>query len=114
MEKKWGDALLFLANAILYICRGKKIRIADHFYTTIVQETAQGNVDFEIPDFCYDKHTARGRKLGRGWDHWREEGCKLSNKAEIPDPYEDKAFKLWKTEVKLDKIFGKDSNGGSE
>ncbi len=47
-----------------------------------------------IPDFALDKHTRRGKQLGRGVDHWREEGCKLSNEVEGMNPYEQEATEL--------------------
>ena len=34
-----------------------------------------------VPDFALDQHTLEGRKLGRGLDHFRQEGAKL-----VPPP----------------------------
>jgi hypothetical protein len=57
----------------------------------------------EIPDFAYDKHTQKGRQLGRGVEHWRQEGCKLSNEAVGMNPYETEATELWETTGRITK-----------
>ena len=48
------------------------------------------------------RHTPRkaeypvaGRKLGRGLDHFRQEGAKLVPSPTADDPYEDEAYRLW-------------------
>ena len=38
----------------------------------------------------HDKHTARGRRLGRGEDHFFEVGALIENAADVPDPYAEK------------------------
>lgn len=81
-----------LINAVVYLCRAKKTRVADDLGVLIYQ-----NEDFrlEIPDFALDMHTDRGRHMGRGLAHWWEEGAKLDDKA-VPSPYteEAKAFSI--------------------
>lgn len=48
----------------------------------------------EVPDEAYCRHTARGKKLGRGWDHFFEDAATLVNEAtEILDPYRDFIWK---------------------
>jgi hypothetical protein len=50
----------------------------------------------EIPDYAYDKHTMKGKRLGRGANHFRKEGAKLENrKSETKDDYEDHAYRNW-------------------
>jgi hypothetical protein len=49
----------------------------------------------EIPDWALDQHTLAGKKLGRGLDHFREEGAKLVPPPTADDPYEDEAYRLW-------------------
>lgn len=100
--RKVGPAKLALANAILFMCRGEKTRLADHFQCAITQRRFQCNTMPEVPDYALDKHTARGKQLGRGWEHWRTEGCLLIGKsAKVLDPYEDAAHKLWLTMVDM-------------
>lgn len=36
-------------------------------------------IDKELPDYAYDKHTETGRKMGRGFRHFIEEGSVLTN-----------------------------------
>ena len=83
-----------LANAIIAMCRAKKTRLADDFQTVVSRRRDFKGWRLEIPDFALDKHTRRGKQLGRGVDHWREEGCKLSNEIEGMNPYEKEATEL--------------------
>ena len=43
-----------------------------------------------IPDFALDKHTAAGKRLGRGAEHFFAEGIKLENESG-EDPYRELA-----------------------
>lgn len=95
-----GTARLILANTILAMCRSPKSRLADHFQCAIHQGMLHGDLKFEIPDYALDKHTGRGRKMGRGLDHWRTDGCQLSPPAEVADPYEETAFRYWADFIK--------------
>lgn len=94
-ERKFGSCRLILANAILLLCRSKKSRLADHFQCAINQDRLQNGTLLEIPDYALDMHTGRGKRKGRGLKHFLEEGCKLANPAEVHDPYEKVAAKLW-------------------
>ena len=49
----------------------------------------------EIPDYALDKHTYRGKKMGRGLDHFFAEGAKLENQT-VEDPYEKKVYEALK------------------
>lgn len=95
-----GSARLVLANTILAMCRSPKSRIADHFQCAIHQAILHGHLHYEIPDYALDKHTNRGRKRGRGLDHWRAEGCQLNPPPTVDDPYDDQAFQYWADFVK--------------
>jgi hypothetical protein len=48
-----------------------------------------------IPDFALDKHTARGKAMGKDIDDFFKEGNKLTNEA-FPNPYTEKAKELLK------------------
>jgi hypothetical protein len=48
-----------------------------------------------IPDWANDQHTIAGKKLGRGLEHFREEGAKLIPPPTGDGPYEDEAYRLW-------------------
>jgi replication-associated recombination protein RarA len=89
-----GKCRLILANTIMAMCRAPKTRLADTMQCAVSQAMLHGWVP-EIPDYVFDKHTQKGRQMGRGVDHWREEGCILIPDAELPDPYADEAYDWW-------------------
>jgi replication-associated recombination protein RarA len=97
LEKQYNDAVtrkndssrLFLVHAVLYLARSPKSRIVDDLLIT-----AYGNRDngekLEIPDYALDKHTLRGKKLGRDIKFFIEEGSKVNNE-DLENPYKKKA-----------------------
>jgi len=85
---------LFLVNAVVCLCRSPKSRITDDLLNVVYLERQnERNKMPQIPDFALDMHTERGRKMGRGIDHFFNEGCKLENEA-FPNPYKEKAKEL--------------------
>jgi replication-associated recombination protein RarA len=95
-RKRNGTARLILANTILTLCRSAKSRISDHFQRVVVEEWQSGGKR-PIPDHALDKHTRRGRNMGRtSADFWLEEGCKLEPEADIYDPYQAEAEEHWR------------------
>ena len=54
-----------------------------------------GGLHADRSGLALDQHTLAGRKLGRGLDHFRAEGAKLTPPPTEPDPYEDEAYRLW-------------------
>jgi len=67
---------LFVCKAILILCRAEKSRDADHvtnlFYDieTIPEKELQEYINandgkIEMPDYAYDCHTAKGKRMGR-------------------------------------------------
>jgi len=80
--KRGNDATrLFLGHAILSMCRAPKSRIVDNF---IIAAYMDDEGWYEVPDYALDKHTPRGRKLGRGVDHFIEEGAHVDNEVDLP------------------------------
>lgn len=69
---------LFLIHAVFGLCLSPKSRVVDNL--TIVAYTDHGTP--EVPDWAYDMHTQKGRAMGRGVDHFYEEGA-----ATFPAPY---------------------------
>ena len=82
---------LFLINAVIILARAPKCRVSDNLMITIFGDIKQGK-RLEIPDYAIDKHTFRGRKMGRGKIHFVEEGSKIENQG-ATDPYKRKAEK---------------------
>jgi replication-associated recombination protein RarA len=95
LEKQYLNAkldpsrLLFVANAVVCLCRSPKSRIADDLLNVVQLEKKVPS----IPDYSLDKHTAKGRKMGRGWKHFFEEGTKLSHE-KFDNPYKERHRKL--------------------
>lgn len=98
-QKKKNDKFhfperLYLVHAILLIVRAKKSRVVDHalcvYYNLDRKDPAQR---IELHDFCYDKHTAKGKAMGRGFDHFFSEGIKLENEVG-DDPYLEDARRI--------------------
>ena len=94
--EKEGSRRLVVANTVLYLCRARKSREADHFQCVVNQRREQQGWRIEIPDYAKDKHTAEGKAMGRGWDHWFTEGCYLDDLSH-PSSYQAEAEKLWPT-----------------
>lgn len=91
--------LTFVINAMMLICRAKKSRAADNANvwfeqnSTYVPPTPEEIKHYESDDLptpvippdskIYDKHTARGRKMGRELKHFLKEAAVLKNESDI-------------------------------
>lgn len=90
-DEKHNPERLFLVHGILLVVRAKKSRIVDHATVNYYM----GDLPrLEIPDYALDKHTIRGRRMNRGFDHFFSEGMKLENEADLEDPYLEKAKQI--------------------
>jgi replication-associated recombination protein RarA len=78
---------LFLLHATIILARAPKSRTVDHALMVIYEGDRE---PLEIPDWAVDRHTARGKRMGRGHDHFFEEGARLAGET-IPDPYAEDA-----------------------
>jgi replication-associated recombination protein RarA len=111
-KTKTGSWLQGSSSAILALCRARKCRVSDHF-----QAVARGEMHSEpdrpVPDYAYDKHTRKGKAMGRGLDHFREQAARLGpDVVDEPgfDPYEERAYEIWKSGI-LDAPAAKPSGG---
>jgi hypothetical protein len=84
---------------MLLVCRAKKSRAADNANVwfeqnqTYVPPTPEEIKHYESDDLptpvippdskIYDKHTARGRKMGRGLEHFLKEAAVLKNESDV-------------------------------
>src|SRR3990167_7749655 len=83
-SRQSGDALLFIFQAIIYLCRSVKTREADNL-VCLLSDQFNAGLHLEIPPEAIDPHTKRGKdKFGR----WHE-GTKEERK---------KRFKKWHSE----------------
>ena len=92
-DKKDGrPERIFLAHAVIQLCRAKKSRMVD--YAIIKYWRQHDSVRVEVPDYAYDQHTGRGKQMGRGLDHFFTEGSFCNNHVEQPFESEYKADAL--------------------
>jgi len=61
-----NDALVFIFQAIIYLCRSVKTREADSLVNLIRTEHAGGKL-LDVPEFALDFHTKRGREALGNW-----------------------------------------------
>jgi replication-associated recombination protein RarA len=74
---------LFLVNAVVCLCFSQKSRIANDLLNVVYTERDLENKYLPIPEFALDKHTARGKAMGKGIEDFFNEGNKLENEAFI-------------------------------
>lgn len=72
---------LYITHAVLLLCRAKKSRLVDyaniwHFRSHLLEK-------LPIPEWAYDKHTRKGKRFGRGLEHFFNEASKLENAVEL-------------------------------
>lgn len=94
-SKSIGEARLMVGNAIRMMCRSPKSRAGCHFAAAIGLRSSLEDFAPTIPSWANDQHTLAGKKLGRGLDHFRDEGAKLVPPPTGDDPYEEEAYRLW-------------------
>lgn len=92
---KIGEARLMIGNVIRMMARAPKSRAGCHFGAAIGLRSLLEDFKPEIPDWAFDQHTHKGRKMGRGLAHFREEGAKLVPPPKGDDPYIEEAYRLW-------------------
>ena len=91
-EKKKGECVLFFVNAVVILARAPKCRVADDLMITLIDSVERGE-RLEMPDYAVDKHTFRGRRMGRGVKHFVEEGSRIANEG-ADNPYRGKAERI--------------------
>lgn len=93
-KAKQEDALpLWLAHAVCLLARAEKSGAVLHAVFAFWYGDRE-KMGMEIPDYALDMHTARGRKLGRGKEHFLADAGRLENEL-LPDPYADEAATAW-------------------
>jgi replication-associated recombination protein RarA len=92
---KLGKCRMAVGNCIRLMCRSPKSREGDHFQAAVGWANLLEGRAPELPDWVFDKHTSKGKRLGRGLAHFRAESTKLVPAPAEPDPYEEEAYRLW-------------------
>ncbi|BDR57748.1 hypothetical protein XA3_01890 [Xylocopilactobacillus apicola] len=90
------DRAMMFIHAIRYLCQSVKDRSSDLLKNIIIKKFAMGYVP-EIPDFALDKHTVRGKEMGRGSEHFLEEASKICPRAKVDNSYQEEYRELLKT-----------------
>lgn len=89
--------LLHVITAMTICCRAKKCRAADDAaiwynehptFTMPTPEEVKNLAKTDLPqptidDKVFDRHTTKGRKMGRGMEHFKAEGAQLQNKSNV-------------------------------
>ena len=61
---------------------------------------------------AFDMHTQKGRREGKGIDHFFAEGAKIKNQnKEVYDPYEELAKEAWKASGKSEREDTQETEG---
>jgi replication-associated recombination protein RarA len=76
-DRAAGERILFAVHAVRTLCACPKDRSSDEMAIWIKREVEGGRRLPTIPDYALDMHTKRGSEMGRGLDHFLEEGAKL-------------------------------------
>jgi replication-associated recombination protein RarA len=102
LRDNWYDASeygrredIYLVHAVLLLCRAKKSRITDHAYILFWGRAERR----EVPDYAVDQFTKRGKAMGRGHQHFVDEGSLLADpktgeltEGSLPDSYREAAM----------------------
>jgi replication-associated recombination protein RarA len=89
---------LQLVHAVILLSRARKSRIVDHALLVYYM----GDLPrLEVPDVAKDKHTLAGKRKGRGWQHFFDEGTllndgegELKTAPHLDDPYRAEAERI--------------------
>jgi replication-associated recombination protein RarA len=93
--EKPDESRMAIGNAIRMMCRAPKSREGDHFQAAVGGRSLLEGYCPTVPDWALDRHTAKGKRMGRGFDHFLAEGTKLVPAPETKDAYQDEAHRLW-------------------
>ncbi|MCG2681164.1 MAG: hypothetical protein L6455_14540 [Kiritimatiellae bacterium] len=83
-DTKHGPERLFLVHAVIELSRSKKSRMVDHALIVYYEGPREKR---DVPDYAKDMHTGEGRRMGRGVEHFWNEGSQIENKFGGDDPY---------------------------
>jgi replication-associated recombination protein RarA len=105
-SKRQGDALLFVVHATMLLAKAKKSRIVDH----ALMWACATDEPLDVPDVALDRHTRKGRQMGRGWAHFWSEGALLADPAtgeltydgSMPDPFRERVVEHYGGQLTLE------------
>lgn len=89
------DQPIFFIHAIRLLCESEKDRSSDLLKNIMIKKFAMGYVP-EIPDIALDKHTRRGRSMGRDSFHFFNEASQVIPQAKVNNNYKEQYHELLK------------------
>ncbi|WP_416324918.1 hypothetical protein [[Eubacterium] hominis] len=90
------DQPMYFIHAIRILCASQKDRSSDFLKNIVIKTAAMGEVP-EIIDIALDKHTKRGKEMGRDSKHFYEEGSKVIPQMDIDNDYRERYGKILET-----------------
>ena len=69
---------LYLIHAVLSLCRSEKSREVDEMICIYYPKMGVGADLPKIPDYAYDMHTLKGKRMNRGLEHFYQESAKIA------------------------------------
>jgi len=88
-----SDRAMFFFHAIRYLCQSEKDRSSDLLKNIVIKSFAMGYVP-EIPDIALDKHTTRGKEMGRDSKHFLNEASIVIPQADVTNDYKEEYAKI--------------------
>ncbi len=66
-------------HAVLYLVKCRKSRYVDLIIAKYEYQFEMDDGSIEIPDYAFDMHTRKGKRMGRGLEHFYDEGMIINN-----------------------------------
>ena len=85
-EYNEADRAMMFVHAIRYLCESTKDRSSDLLKNIVIKNFELGYIP-SIPDYALDKHTTRGRKMGRDSMHFLEVDSKVTPQLKVDNNY---------------------------
>lgn len=97
--QKWStlNESLAVAHALAVLYHSDVPQFVRRFDFQPIRSFVKPQERLEIPDYAVDKHTRRGKQMGRDIVHFYEEGSRVTNEL-FPDPWVDEA-RRWLLEL---------------
>lgn len=81
-----SDRVMFVFHAIRILTESVKDRSTDLLKNIVIKSFAMGYTP-EIPDYALDKHTTRGKEMGRDSFHFLNDASKVHPQLEVDNNY---------------------------
>jgi len=78
-----GERKVLAIHGVRYLCSRLKDRSSDEMYNWVKHAVENEGIKPVIPDYALDMHTAKGREMGRGKQHFYQEGARVA--PELPE-----------------------------